>query len=252
MFDPIWLKGILKSLILPPTGPLLLALAGLLVQARFPRMGRTIAATGVMLLLVLSMPIVAESLLLVLDRSAALDLARGRTAQAIVVLGGGVRRNAVEYGGDTLGGLTLDRVRYGARVAKLLPLPVLVTGGSVSGGAAEAKLMREVLEQEFGVPVRWAEDQSRNTHENALYSARILHGAGIERIVLVAHSFDMPRAIAEFNVQGIDVIPAPTGIPSREDAVALDFLPGMGGLQGSYYAIYELLGLAYMRITTMR
>ena len=50
-------------------------------------------------------------------------------AEAIVILGGGTRRNAPEYGGDTLGRLTLERVRYGAQVAKLTALPVLVTGG---------------------------------------------------------------------------------------------------------------------------
>ena len=53
---------------------------------------------------------------------------------AIVILGGGVRRHAAEYGGDTLGQLTLERVRYGARVARLTGLPVLVSGGSVFGG----------------------------------------------------------------------------------------------------------------------
>ena len=69
--------------------------------------------------------------------------------------------------------------------------------------------------------------------------------------MLVAHSFDMPRTIAEFNAQGISIIPAPTGIPSRESAVALDFLPSMAGLQVSYYAVHELLALAVLRITTM-
>ena len=252
MFDPIWLKALVKTLVLPPTGPLLLAATGLVLLTRFPRMGRAFAVTGVTLLLVLSVPIVAGSLLLLLDRSQPFDVAAGKTAQAIVVLGGGVRRNALEYGGDTLGRLTLDRVRYGARVAKLVPLPILVTGGSSFGSETEAKLMREVLEREFGVSVRWAEDRSRTTHENALYSARILRGAGIERIVLVAHSFDMPRAIAEFNAQGISVVAAPTGMPSPGSVVALDFVPGMGGLQASYYAVYELLALGVLRITTMR
>ncbi len=34
--------------------------------------------------------------------------------------------------------------------------------------------MRSALEREFGVPVRWVEPQSRNTHENAARSAEIL------------------------------------------------------------------------------
>ena len=95
-----------------------------------------------------------------------------------MILGGGTRRDAPEYGGDTLGQLTLERVRYGARVARLTGLPVLVTGGSVLGGETEAKLMQESLRAEVAVDVKWAEDRSRTTHENAILSAAILRRYG--------------------------------------------------------------------------
>ena len=240
MPDVVWLKALLKALVLPPVGPLLLAAAGLWMVVRHPRVGRLIAWTGIVLLLALSTPIVAYALLTLVDTSPPLDPQRARDAQAIVILGGGVRRHAAEYGGDTLGQLTLERVRYGAQVARLTGLPVLVTGGVVFGGEAEATLMRSALEREFGVPVRWLEPQSRNTHENAARSAEILRAAQISRIVLVAHSFDMPRARAEFAAQGIQVVPAPTGIPSGQIDTLLDVLPSMAGLQGSYFALYEI------------
>jgi uncharacterized SAM-binding protein YcdF (DUF218 family) len=239
--DVVWLKALLKALVLPPLGPLLLAAAGLWMVVRRPSVGRLVAWTGIVLLLALSTPLVAYALLTLVDTSPPLDLQRARAAQAIVILGGGVRRHAAEYGGDTLGQLTLERVRYGAQVARLTGLPVLVTGGVVFGGEAEATLMRSALEREFGVAVRWAEPQSRNTHENAALSAQILRAAQISRIVLVAHSFDMRRARAEFAAQGIDVIPAPTGIPSRQIDTLLDLLPSMAALQGSYFALYEIL-----------
>jgi uncharacterized SAM-binding protein YcdF (DUF218 family) len=69
----------------------------------------------------------------------------------------------------------------------------------------------------------------------------MLHAAGIDRVVLVAHAFDMRRARAEFAAAGIAIVPAATGIPSRGPTRALDFMPGIGGLQGSYYALYEIL-----------
>ncbi len=56
----------------------------------------------------------------------------------------------------------------------------------------------------------------------------------------MAHSFDMPRARAEFATQGIETIPAPTGIPSGRFDSALDFLPSMASLQDSYFALYEI------------
>ena len=114
-----------------------------------------------------------------------------------MILGGGVR-TAPEFGGETLGRLTLERVRYGARVARQTTLPVLVSGGVVYGGTAEAVLMKRALEEELNVAVRWTEERSRDTRSNAAESAAILRPAGVQRVLLVAHGFDMPRATAEF------------------------------------------------------
>jgi uncharacterized SAM-binding protein YcdF (DUF218 family) len=249
VFDIFLLKTIAKALILPPTGLLLVAITGLVVGRNYPRSGRAIALTAMLLLLALSTPLVSSQLIRLLDDSPALDQARAHEAQAIVILGGGVRRHAPEYGGDTLGRLTLERVRYGARVARQTGLPVLVTGGSVlRDGESEAKLMRDALENEFGVKVRWFEDRSRNTRENASFSAAVLDREGIKRVVLVMHSFDVPRARAEFLRAGIEVIPAPTGIPSGEIEWPGDYLPGIGGLATSYYACYELAALAWRSV----
>jgi len=50
------------------------------------------------------------------------------TAVAIVVLGADRRRDAPEYGGDTIGGFGLERLRYAAWLHKKTGLPVLVSG----------------------------------------------------------------------------------------------------------------------------
>jgi uncharacterized SAM-binding protein YcdF (DUF218 family) len=251
VIDLVWLKAIVRTLVLPPTGLLLLSLAGLALRQRLPRAGIAMAWGGVLALLILSIPVVGVFLVRGLDESPPFDIARAPQAQAIVILGGGVRHNAPDYGGDTLGGLTLERVRYGARLARLTHLPVLVTGGVVLSGEAEGRLMQAALEREFGVSARWVEDRSRNTHENAVYSAEILHRSRVETVVLVAHSFDMPRARAEFGAAGIDTLPAPTGIPSSEPATLIDFLPSEGGLRTSYYALYEMLANLVRRVARM-
>jgi uncharacterized SAM-binding protein YcdF (DUF218 family) len=252
MPDLFWLKAVVKGLVLPPTGPLLVAFVGLGLIARHPRTGRALAAAGVSSLLLLSLPAIAAMLVGWLNAYPPLDPEEAKTAQAIVVLGGGTRRDAREYGGDTLAALTLERVRYGARVARVTGLPVLVSGGVVHGGRSEAALMRESLEQEFGVPVRWAESLSRNTHENAVRSAEILRAAGIARVVLVAHGFDMQRARAEFSAAGIATVAAPTGLLSTEPFTWGDFVPSVAGLQLSYYALYEILGNAARAVTADR
>ena len=246
--DLFLLKKTLTALVLPPTGLLVVAVIGLALQRSWPRLGRSLAWAGVLMLTALSLPVVSHALLRALDNDPAIDLAQTAGAQAIVILGGGVRRAAPEYGGDTLGRLTLERVRYGAWLARKTGLPVLATGGVVYGGTPEAMLMKQALENEFGIPVKWKEVKSRNTRENAVNSAAILLAADIHRVILVAHSFDMRRAKAEFAAAGLKVMAAPTGIPSASYDSPLELLPSASALQGSYYALYELLANAVRSI----
>ena len=250
MEDPQNWRALAKALILPPAGPLLVALIGLALMGRRPGLGRMLATLGVTVLILLSLPSVAFWLIRVVDDTPPFDPASAVSAQAIVILGGGVRTGAPEYGGDTLARLTLERVRYGARLARIVKLPVIVSGGrSAPAHETEARLMKDALENEFGVAVRWIEDRSRNTHENAVMSAAILHPAGVRRVVLVAHSFDMPRASAEFAAAGLETIAAPTGIVPAYSGVVLDYVPNPQALLASYYALYELIANAWRRFS---
>jgi uncharacterized SAM-binding protein YcdF (DUF218 family) len=245
VIDASALRAILMALYLPPTGPLIVAAAGLLLMARRPRLGRRLAALGVALLFALSMPVVATWL----ERAWVGDLApvtpeRAARAQAIVIPGSGLRTDAPEYGGDTLGRFTLERVRYGARLARDTGLPVLVSGGRPGTTWSEAALMRQSLEQEFGVPVRYVEDRSRTTHENAQQSARILEAVGIDRVLVVAQAVDLRRIRAEYAAAGLTVVPAPIDLPGEPELSLRGLLPGIAGLDGSWRFIYEAPGEA--------
>jgi uncharacterized SAM-binding protein YcdF (DUF218 family) len=237
-----FVKKLIAALVLPPTGPLLVAIVGLLLLRRRPRLGRALTWCGVMTLFVLSLPSVSAILVWVVGDSAPLDRRQAASAQAIVVLGGGLRRNAVEYGGDTLNWLSLERVRYAAALARETSLPILVTGGRVYGGRAEGEVMREVLEREYSVPVRWVEGESRNTFENAVLSAKLLRRDGISRVLVVCHGVDTRRVRKEFSAAGLEVIPAATEIPSLTIDSPIQLLPSMGALRDSYLALYEFLG----------
>jgi len=241
MTELAWIKLVVKLVVLPPNGPLIIILAGLVIARRHSRRGQQVAWTGVVLLAFLAMPIVPTLLIRALDRTPVLDPARAADAQAIVILGGGTRRYAPEYRGATMSGLTLERVRFGARLARATGLPILVSGGAIEGAPPEAVLMRNALVNEYGVNVRWVETHSRNTRENALASAAILKAAGVQRIILVGHAFDFPRTRNEFEAAGLTVVGAPIGLPLAGPYSVLDFVPSVAGLQGSYFACYEWL-----------
>src|SRR4029079_1143419 len=185
MTELAWIKMVVNRVVLPPNGPLIIILAGLVIARRHSRRGQQVAWTGVVLLAFLAMPIVPTLLIRALDRTPVLDPARAADAQAIVILGGGTRRYAPEYRGATMSGLKLERVRFGARIARATGCPILVSGGALRGAPAEAVMMRNALVSEFGVPVRWIEAHSHNTRENAEASAAILQAAGGARILLV-------------------------------------------------------------------
>lgn len=236
------LKKIVSALILPPLGPLLWIFAGLVLRSRARRLAAALAWTGTVSLLALSTPLAADALHALLGYRQPVDLAAARSAQAIVVLAGG-KREAAEAAGEALGAFSLERVQYAAQLARSLPLPLLASGGAVFGGTPEAQLMREALERDFRVRVRWTESASRDTQENALYAAQILRREGIGRVVLVTNAFHMARARREFAYAGIETVPAPVGVPTGRGAFSLvEQLPDMDALRSSGVALHELLG----------
>lgn len=242
------LKTFVVGFVLPPGGPLLIALVGLLLIGRRRRLGVALITAGLGLLIVLSLPVVAVRLVASFSATQPVDMSAARQAGAIVVPGGGIRR-AVEYGGETLNRLSIERARYGARLARELGLPILVTGGRHRDAErTEAELLAELLQTEFMVPVRWSESRSRNTAENARYTAQILLPAGLKRIVLVVHAFDVPRALREYEAAGFEVIPAPTLIPDDRNHGLRSFVPHADALATSSLVAYEALGLLARRL----
>jgi uncharacterized SAM-binding protein YcdF (DUF218 family) len=219
------LKKLLTALALPPAGPLLIAALGLLLIRRWPRFGKTLAWSGLALLWLLATPAVTKPMLAAIEDIPPLDPARATSAQASVVLGGGSYLAAPEYGGDTVSRWSLERIRYAARLQRQTGLPILVTGGAPLGGMPEGRSMQAVLEKEFGVKVRWVEDASADTRENARLSAPLLRDAGVKRVLLVTHAWHMRRALGEFAAAGLNAVPAPTGYEAGAPSTLLDWLP---------------------------
>lgn len=178
-----------------------------------------------------------------------------KKAQAIVILGGGRRKGAIDvpqYQIQDVSASTMERLRLGSRLAKAAHLPVLVTGGAPDRVSVkdipEAQLMAHVLQHELGSPIKWIEAQSATTQENAAFSANILKKEHINQIYLVTHFWHMPRAKGFFESEGFQVIEAPTGFYQKDLFNPLDFYPSNEGFQRNRWIWHEILGELWRRL----
>jgi uncharacterized SAM-binding protein YcdF (DUF218 family) len=248
-----------RDLILPPASLFLLIAFGLAMWRRWPRAGRIVASVGLAALAFLSTTAGARLVVAPVERlTAPLQAPERAAAQAIVVLAAGRLRDAPEYGGrDIPDTIALARVRYAAHLQRATGLPILVSGGNGASGVdpdpddraySKADAMAAALREDFGVPVKWIEPRSRDTGENATYSAALLRADGVRRILLVTDAMHMPRARAAFERAGLDVVSAPTMFFSRQPQTLSAWVPSAEGMRRSWYAIYELLGIAWYRM----
>lgn len=238
--------NVLETLILPPASGIALLLAGLLLWRL--RTGRVLVVVGLAWLYVAATPAFAHWLLGTLEHPYRQAPVMSGAAQAVVILAGGRNAVAPEYGGETVSARSLQRLRYGALLHRETGLPLLVSGGRVRGDepASEARLMSGVLEGELGITVRWHEEHSRNTLENALFSARILHAGGIGHVLLVTDALHMRRAVWSFRQAGVAVTPAPTGrLALSGPPRPADFLPHPRAQRRTARALHEYLGLLW-------
>jgi uncharacterized SAM-binding protein YcdF (DUF218 family) len=244
-----WLiRNTLAAMLLPPGSLLLIALCGLALSRRHPVLGRNATAFALVALYALSTQYVADSLLQRLEGSPEDPLA-DRDGQAIVVLGAGTYFSAPEYRATTVNANGLVRLRYAAHLHRVTGKPILATGGSPEGApAGEAAHMQAALQRDFQVPVKWTEEQSQTTLENARFSRSILGVAGIRTIYLVTQAWHMPRARLAFENAGFVVIPAATGYATRFRLTALDFVPDARALRDSSAFFREVIGIGWYRL----
>ncbi len=249
-------NAIPRSLILPPSNLFLLTLIGLVVWRWRPRAGRNIAGAGFALLALLSTTAVADFLVTPLEAmTTPLTAPKESGAQAIVVLAAGQLRSAPEYGGrDIPDYVALARLRYAAHLQRATGLPILVSGGFAGKPLGQDRVysfgdaMATALRDDFGVPVKWIERGSRDTAENAAFSAKMLLPQGVKRVLVVTDAMHMARSRAAFERAGMEVVDAPTVFLGNRPMTVNAWLPSAEGMRRSWYATYELIGLAWYRV----
>ena len=253
-------KPILGALLLPPLPFILVMLVGTRLAFSRRVLGWLVVLGGAAMLWLCSTNgmgrLLSEALLrppgaLGAERVAAWKAAvKAREPVAIVVLGGGAKELAPEYGVSSLTDRSMERLRYGLWLARETGAPVAFSGGI--GWAPErelsppqAPIAARIPAQEFRQPIKWSEDRSHDTHENAAYGVALLKEQGIRRVLLVTHQRHMPRAMRAFEAaaagSGIAFEAAPVDVlvPARS---LRDWMPSTRGMVTTREVLHEWLG----------
>ncbi|MCB9879703.1 MAG: YdcF family protein [Planctomycetes bacterium] len=242
-------RRLFELTILPPASVLVLWLIGTALKKRRPRLGRNLQVAAIAWLWIASTPFFAGVLLRSLQSYPPLP-AKGPLPQAdaIVVLSAESDRAGVEYGAAVIGPMTMQRLRYAAFLQRRTGLPLLVSGGlPVLDTPTLAQMMKRCAEQEFGVPVRWTEDHSGDTSQNADYSAELLKKDGVRTVLLVTSAWHMPRSADCFRRAGLEVVAAPTGFRGEPFDSWTSLFPHWNGMRDTSLAMHEWGGrLVYL------
>ena len=254
-------KPVVAALLLPPVPLFAMVLVGARLMLPRRGLGWLLIVLGVVLLWLSACTGAAQAVsrfllrpppALALDRIQELrQETQSKKPFAIVVLGGGVEAYAPEYGVSNLRHPSLERLRYGLWLSRETGAPVAFSGGigHAQGGDArpEAEVAAKVALQDFGRPIRWIEDGSRDTRENAQRSVALLRQAGIAHIVLVTHGWHMPRALRAFREAAgsdIRIEAAPMGMAKNLLVQPLPWIPSGRGYTEMRHVLHELVGLA--------
>jgi uncharacterized SAM-binding protein YcdF (DUF218 family) len=145
-----------------------------------------------------------------------------------------------------LGGRTA-RIHQAARLSLATDIPLLLIGKGTgdSGFEAESEKMEDILLRQYGIGPRWVETESVNTHQNAVFAWCLAASMGVRKVALLTDPFHMPRARAEFQAAGFDVIAAPATdgfeLPWRPQfSWSIDsFVPGRAGWHAARRPVLE-------------
>jgi uncharacterized SAM-binding protein YcdF (DUF218 family) len=245
------ISKVLLYLVLPPSSILLLMAAGFMIVRQKRMVGWGLIVLGFLLLYGLSSGPIINSLIVPLETSYPPLKDKTVSADAIVVLTGGISDLSWLGLEPEPSDLSLERLVKGVMLYRALRRPLIIAGGSgslIHSELSEADAMaREAVDLGVLVQDIVIENKSRNTVESAAAVRGLLKG---NRIILVTSAFHMKRSAALFKKQEFDVVPAPTGYLALPQPVSwYSFIPSAGGIATSSVALSEYISFAWYSVT---
>jgi uncharacterized SAM-binding protein YcdF (DUF218 family) len=200
----------------------------------------------------LSIPYTANRFMYWLEGSRVAPAVLRPPYDVVIVLTGMVdlalsRRGHLEFTGG------VDRILAGIDFVKQgMSKQLLISGGS--GRLFASDIKEATLLQTFALQLGLTAEQvlvetaSRNTYENAAYSATMLRAQRLQRALLITSAAHMRRAVAAFHKQGIFPDTYPVDFRASIEITPLSFLPSANSLARTTDVIHELVGLIVYRL----
>jgi uncharacterized SAM-binding protein YcdF (DUF218 family) len=244
---------LLGALLSPLPLTLMIVTSGIvLVVLRYRRSGYATVGAGLALLVLFASEPVGRALLSPLESRypPLADLAAVEDVRWVVVLGASASDMAAHPATTRLSGIASLRLMEGLRLHQALPdTGLILSGGSVFGGSPSATVMSRAAVALGADPERLRiHPDPRNTLEEARLIREFL---GDEAFILVTSASHMPRAMALCEGEGLNPIPAPTGLQTATRRRSGDpgrYLPTASGLAMSETAFHEYLGMTWSRM----
>lgn len=246
----IWFKRIIVLCLSPLTISLGLIILGLIClwSGRRPKLGRGLAVTGLVLLIMASYGQFSRNYLARMERQYdPLNLATQPTSTVsqirfVVVLGSGHISDPRLPVNSQVSAGSLFRIVEGIRLHRHLPdSRLILTGGPGFDTVPNAEVVAAVA-MEIGIPRDnlIILSRPRDTREEAV-NVKVF--AGTAPFALVTSAVHMPRAMKVFKAEGMNPLPAPTefAFPAIQKPEPESFLPTVRGLGYSQQVLYEIL-----------
>jgi uncharacterized SAM-binding protein YcdF (DUF218 family) len=255
MFFPV--SKILGFFALPSNLVVVLGLVGVVLLAtRWRRVGRRLLVTSLLLLAVLGWSPLGNALMVPLEDRFPAFSDSGTEIAGLVILGGATTPYLSEARDSVALNEAAERITAAATLALRHPgARIIHSGGDATfifGGGSESAAALRLL-RELGIPDDrlLAEDRSRNTVENAVFSKEIAQPKPGERWLLVTSAYHMPRSIGVFRKAGFAVEAYPVDFRTIGPADALRPFPSIGdGLRRTDTAMREWVGLVVYWLTS--
>lgn len=242
------------NLLLPPSGPLVLVLAGFILRRRNKRTGASFIFSGFFLLYLFSTGLISNLLVIPLERDFPPLKEFPARIDAIVVLTCGMKEPYHEDAGTMPDERSLESIVLGVSLHRRHPKAQLI----ISGGKADPSKPDLSIAEALGATARKLgiaddklvlEEESKNTNESAL---EIRKRFPVRRILLVTSASHMGRSIRLFRNAGFEAIPAPSGYRANKSTCGYhSLIPTAGGLQISSDALYEYVARLWYAVMSI-